>query len=664
MAGAALFAPAIGTGAPERTLRREECFFGLHFDLHPQKTDTVLGRDVTDAMVEGLLDTAKPDFVQYDCKGHVGYMGYRSAVSTPSPGIVKDSLEIWRRVTARRHVGLYIHFSGVIDALAVEQHPDWARVAPDGTPDTRQTSLFGPYVDQRMLPQLKEAASRYSLEGAWVDGECWGTKPDYCAAAARAFTKATGLSQLPKGPGEAGWLEFLEVNRQAFRDYVGHWVTALHEARPGIELCSNWLYSVCVPEKPDLPVDYVSGDIYDSAVLSSMARVYGRYFAAVGKPWDLMLWGWQRPQPGMIGPIYKPAVQIKQESTPVLSQGGGFQIYYGPTRAGKIDGHIVRTIGEVAEFCRARQAVCHKTGTVPQIGLLFSRNTLYTKTNQMFGGWARATDPVSGLLDALVESQYSVDFIPDWKLAQVAASYPLIVVPDWSNIGNEVKDTLVAYAKAGGRVLLAGAENAALFQAELGVRLAGAPSQRTAFVTGTEVLGNASGIWQDVEPAGAQVLEERYPAQDASRDGRCAATLNPLGAGSIAAIYGSTGRTYALSHGVGLRQFIARIVARIFKPMVEVQGPPTIEVALRKKDGRLLVHLSNCTSMQVAADFATTDYVPAAGPLKVSLRLPKRPARVTLEPGGTPLQGSWRDGVFTTTVERLDLHAVVAIQLS
>ena len=207
ISGSAALASVSGAATPPRQiLRREDCFFGLHFDLHPQKTDTVLGRDVSDEMVERLLEQAKPDYVQYDCKGHVGYMGYLSKVSTPSPGIVKDSLEIWRRVTARHGVGLYIHFSGVIDALAVEQHPDWARVGPDGARDARQTSVFGPYVDERMLPQLKEATQKYDLQGAWVDGECWAqsrtTRQRRGGVARRHRHSATAES--PLDPGLAG----------------------------------------------------------------------------------------------------------------------------------------------------------------------------------------------------------------------------------------------------------------------------------------------------------------------------------------------------------------------------------------------------------------------------------------------------------------------------
>jgi hypothetical protein len=111
-------------GDVAKRLRREDAFFGLHFDLHPQEHDTALGADTTEENIAALLDRVKPDYVQYDCKGHRGYTGYPSKVGWPSPGIVKDSLAIWRKVTAEHGVGLFIHYSGVLDRVAVEQHPE------------------------------------------------------------------------------------------------------------------------------------------------------------------------------------------------------------------------------------------------------------------------------------------------------------------------------------------------------------------------------------------------------------------------------------------------------------------------------------------------------------------------------------------------------------
>jgi hypothetical protein len=522
--------------APPSRKKRAECFLGMHFDLHPQKGDTVLGRDVTEEMIERFLDKVKPDFVQYDCKGHAGWLGYPSRVSPSSPGIVNDSLALWRRVTARRGVALYIHFSGVWDSLAVAEHPEWARIGPDGKPDVNQTSLWGPYLDARMIPQLKEAAEKYDLDGAWVDGECWATKPDYAEAALKDFAAATGIRDAPRKAGDPGWNEFLEFNRARFRRHVRRYVDALHSARPGFEVASNWLYSTLVPERPELPVDFISGDYPGNAAISQ-ARLEARYIAANGKPWDLMAWGFLGAK-DKIGHLHKPAVQLQQEAAVVLAQGGGFQVYYQPTRAGRFDDRHIEVMAKVAAFCRARQAVSFRTEGVQQAGVLLSTRTLYRTGNRLFGSWGAATHPILGLQDALLENHYSVDVIPEWKLRDTVASYPFIVVPDWDDVGVEARDILLERARAGGRLLVIGARNAALFADALGVRLAGQPVETPAWVPGGEVFWPAAGLWQDVEPVSATAIEQRFPTYDSSRDGKCAATVNAFGKGKVAALYG------------------------------------------------------------------------------------------------------------------------------
>ena len=645
--------------APARRPRKD-CFFGIHLDLHPSDRDQDLGRDLTEAMVERFLERVRPDFVQYDCKGHAGFLGYPSKVSRSAP-IIQDSLAIWRRVTARHGVALYIHFSGVWDSLAVREHPEWARRRPDGKPDERQTSTFGPYVDARMIPQLKEAIERYDLDGVWVDGECWATYPDYCKQAARAFRQATGIKRLPKGPGERGWLEFLELNREQFRRYVRHYVDAIHAFRPGVQIASNWLYSTFVPERPEIPVDFISGDYLGNACISA-ARLEARYISQTGKPWDLMAWGFQSPQSNPVGAIHKSAVQICQEASVVLAQGGAFQIYYQPTRAGWLDDRHVEVMARVARFCRARQALTHRSETVPQIGLLFSTTSLYTTSKRLFGGWGSAANPARGLLDALIENQLPVDVIPEWKLQEVASQYPLIVVPDWPNLGGAVRDQLRRYLRQGGKLLVAGAENAALFAEDLGVKLVGRASNQGAWIPGDEVFANFHGLWQAVEPAGAEVIERRFPTYDDRKNAECAATWARAGAGEIVGFYGPLGTVFALTHAPAAREVVRRLVRRLFTPMVTVESPPTVEVVLRRKDGLLLVHLLNATAMQVAGDYSAIDFVPPVGPLRVNVRLPRPPRRVRLEPDSQPIEGSWGDSVWSAVIPRLELYSILVVE--
>lgn len=639
----------------KRRLSRAESYFGLHFDLHPSDKDPALGRDVTEEMIGRIIASARPDYIQYDSKGHAGWLGWPSRVGPSAPNIVQDSLALYRKVTAREGVALYIHFSGVWDGQAVARHPEWARVNEKGERDERNTSTFGPYVDELMIPQLREAARKYELDGAWVDGECWSTAPDYSTRALAAWKKETGRESAPKSKDEPYWAEWLEFNRRQFRQYVKHYVDALHGSHPKFQVASNWLYSTFVPEEPTLPVDFLSGDYLGNASIST-ARLEARYLAQTGRPWDLMAWGFQQANSNAIGHVHKPAAQLQQEASVVLAQGGGFQVYYVPSRQGHFEESHIRTMGRLGTYCRERQAICHKSETVPQIGVVFSRHSLYATSNKMFGGWGRAQDPARGLIDALLASLWSVDVIPDWKLTRAAADYPFLVLPDWAEPGEETHARLLEYARGGGRLLVAGARNAMRWAGECGYRLTGgAPSVQQAFLFGGEVAGNAKGLWQDVEPGSAKVLSQRFGELDSTRGGKPAALAAAVGKGEVVVVPGPLGEVYAATHTPALRDFTASLVSSRFRPLVEVSGPPTVEVVLRKHKGGLVVHLLNGTAMQVAGDYAAMDFIPEVGP--IVLKVPERVSGATAHPEGRKLAVRNRE----VTLDRLHLHAAISL---
>lgn len=639
-------------------LRRSESFFGFHFDLHPSEEDTALGRDVTEEMVDRLLSRTKPDYVQYDSKGHVGWLGWPSKVGPSAPGIVKDSLAIWRKITARRGVSLYIHFSGVWDSEAVRRHPAWARRAPDGKPETRQTSVFGPYVDQLMIPQLREAATKYDLDGVWVDGDCWATYPDYSPMAAEAWKKATGKTILPV-KGDADWLEFLEFNRAQFRRYVKHYADELHHSHPKFQVASNWLYSTLVPEEPTILVDFLSGDYLGNAAISN-ARLEGRYLAQTGKPWDLMAWGFQQADSNAIGHVHKPAAQLQQEAAVVLAQGGGFQIYYQPSRSGYFEQSHIEVMGKVADFCRTRQPYCQNTLGLANIAVLFSKESLYSTTDRLFGGWGRASSPASGWLDALVANQYAVDVLPDWKIQRDAVTrYQMVVVPEWTGIGAGTRDLLLDLAKDGLKLVVSGAQNAALFGPPAGIQLEDSPEQVETYLAGGEVLANVKGLWQKLR--GGEPLENRYLGYDSTKPGITAAVSASVGRGEVLLIPGPIGGVYKATHAPAVRQFVERMVAPRVDPLVRVQSPPTVEVSVRSKGGATFIHLLNSTGMQVAGDYSAIDFVPTIGPVQLAVKLPARPAKVTLQPEGRALPFDMKDGRLMTAVDSLHIHSIVAL---
>ena len=81
-------------------MRRRDAFFGLHFDLHANARDTELGAETTEENIRELIERVRPDWVQWDCKGHPGYTCWPTEVGRTSPGVVRDSLAILRKVSA------------------------------------------------------------------------------------------------------------------------------------------------------------------------------------------------------------------------------------------------------------------------------------------------------------------------------------------------------------------------------------------------------------------------------------------------------------------------------------------------------------------------------------------------------------------------------------
>jgi len=659
--------PAPGRPGPA-PVPRKDAFFGLHFDLHPQATDTALGADISEDNIRELLGRVKPDYVQYDCKGHAGWAGYPTAVGWSSPGIVNDSLAVWRKATREAGVGLFIHYSGVWDSKAVAEHPEWARVGPDGKRDPNATSVFGPYVDELLIPQLKEVAAKYDLDGVWADGDCWAAQLDWSPRALSAWTTETGYEDAPKDRTDPRWLDWKMFHRRAFERYLSHWIDALHAADPALQLTSNWMYTSFAPKPVEARLDFLSGD-YSPSLSVDRARVEARYLASTGMPWDLMAWGFDKGQ-GLNWSI-KPAGHLMQEASVVLMQGGGFQIYHTPTRSGFIVEPIIAQEEAVAAFCRARQSVSHKSTSVPQVALLLSSESFWDRSEALFSP-GDAFVELEGALHALLNLHYSVDILAEHQLQPRLAEFPLVVIPDSHKLTEEFREALTGYVERGGSLLLLGEKCARLFEPILGAKLDGAPDRRTAELAagpGTAAaragrVTNADGVWQKVELTTARAAGSIHPSRDARKDGEVAATVNAVGRGKVAAVYGPVASIYFRSHHPWLREFFGDITAELFPdPAVKVEGPSTIEVALRKTaDGRLSVHLLNTAGMPLPDRYGFTDAIPPLEDITLTVRTAARPASVAWAPDGGRLDWTWSDGLLKVTIPKLRIHGILLLE--
>ena len=170
---------------------RADSFLGLHFDFHAGHDNEPIGGKPFAHHLARLLREARPDYVQCDSKGHSGVASYPTAVGTPAPVFRGDALRVWREETAKAGVALFVHHSGVFDMAAIARHPEWARIDECGTRDPHNTSVFGPYWRELMVPQLAEIREKYGVDGVWIDGDCWATCQDYSPEVLRRFRQRT-----------------------------------------------------------------------------------------------------------------------------------------------------------------------------------------------------------------------------------------------------------------------------------------------------------------------------------------------------------------------------------------------------------------------------------------------------------------------------------------
>jgi len=653
--------------------RREDCFFGLHFDFHAKPAAegriVPVGGKTTKEMVYKIIDTVKPDFIQIDCKGHPGWSSYPTKVGNVYPNIVEDQLEIWREATAEKGVALFMHYSGVIDDYQCEIHPEWSAKSYEGTdfPEWLPkgiTSTFGPYVDKVVIPQLLELASDYEVDGVWLDGECWGTQTDYSKMAIDAYEKATGTDismNLPRNPGDENWQEYSDFCREQFRKYMHKYIDVVHYVNSEFQIASNWAFSSKMPEPVTIGVDFLSGDYLWADSVNS-ARYEGRCLAPQGKPWDLMAWGFRWRNGDRMEHCPKHPEQIKQEAAIVLALGGGFQSYYPQKKDGSVHMWQVHLMKEVAEFCREREAFCHKAKAVPQVAVLNSTYNRYHTSKFLFQCEGEDS-PLQGIVQLFCETGHSFEILSEHHLTERMKEYPLIVVPETNTISNNFMEELLEYAKSGGSLLLIGTAAYNIFKhklelfgtVETGEYLISDDGKSWAYNHGSFIKNSFAGISHGYMSLLKNIDEG---------DKHAVTETLKYGEGSIGLILADIGDIYIKRKSHVHRNLIKNMTAALYEPMVKLEGSRYIDITVMKKNEKILINMVNAAGSHDDQDVYTIDEILPVGPITLKIRLNKRPKKINLIPSHTKVESEWNEHEksLAVIISKIDIYEILVIE--
>lgn len=655
------------------TKRRSESFFGMHFDFHAGFGQKNIGENRNPELIARMLDAVKPDYVQCDTKGHAGVTSYPTQVGYPAPEIKSDILRMWRTLTAERGIALYAHHSGVWDNTALIHNPDWAAADAEGKPSKEKNSVFGPYADKLLIPQLIEMAREYGLDGVWVDGECWAVIVDYSTHATDAYFKL--YSEEPPKPGDADYGKYLKFNREGFREYVKHYVNAVHEAAPDFQIASNWLYTSFVPEEPTIPVDFLSGDYSPNDSLNT-ARFEGRCLqnqrlpaysdpAAPNHGWDLMAWGFSMADGVM---CVKDLPQLCQEAAAVIMLGGGFQ-FYNRQCVGSIQDWPIEMWADLARFCRERESFCHNAVPVPQVAILFSERAFYKNKTDLFTPYGNAyVDDMRGLLFAALDAGFSTEILMSHHMLDSDLSrYGAIMIPNLETIETSLKEKLFEYAANGGNLIITGHNSCDLFHAYLDVEIDKVTEKPEKIcVWDGKRFAPLVTHYCTVRPGDSEVTARFTYSDETSmtvETGPVAATRTKYGNGTVTGVYFDIG-PYSRMKTPVVRDFVGSVIGSVFTPKVRVTNSHLVEVMLMEGDGELRINLLNTGGVHSDSHYRAFDEIPPLYDLKLELRTDKEPVAIYSEPEHLPLDFTYdaEAGVAHVTLPKLDIHCVVTVE--
>ncbi len=666
----------------------------LHIDFH---TPAFLP-EVTEAFdpeaAVALFKRAHANAVNFFAKCHYGHSYYFTKAGNRHPRLRHDLLAELIPVAHREDIAVGVYYSLAVDDLACRANPDWAMVDAEGRPYSGrfgQPCLTGPYVDELVLPQVRELLEGYDLDGLFFDF----TRPPYCACeyCRRRFEAEFG-QPLPKDADDPLWADYCAWRRHIGVQFETRVRRLIDRIRPGVHLAGNWSYSTRQPEP--VPVDgvtFLTMDPPDTELMTVNASFECRYLTTLGVPYDMIT---TRFHEGWGDWTFRPAALLKQEAAAMLANGAlvniGDQFY--PEGVG--DPATYDLIGEVFRFVEEREQYCLHTESVPQIAVLHSAWTHFWRTgpNVHAGG---ALDPIRGAHKALTESGFHFSLCNEEVLLERLGEYCAVVLPDQQCLSDQMAAALSDYVNGGG-VLLATYMTGWRDQRGrprdwpalvdlLGITCQGASTYTTAYLSPSE-----ESLWRDIprspicvkgpsvhcwlhgaEQIGALVhprteqTERRFVSwgqPPAGQDsGFAGITVNRVGEGAAAFIAAEVFAPYWQREYPPLRHLVANLLDYCLgeRPL-QVQAPPAVEVSLRRRGDDLFLHLVNGYAEKRVAGKPATEAVPVVLEVPVRLRHGSAVREVTLLPEGTPLPYQDADGWLSFTVPSLHLHAIVRIR--
>ena len=625
----------------------DETFKGIHLDFHtPEFLEEAVKNFDPDAWLSTFL-SSRADFVNLFAKCHHGNSYYDTELGHKHSGLQADMLgELVPRLK-QAGVRVVVYYSANTDNYAARTHPEWEQVGADGEPlllgDARwQNVCFNsPYLEELMLPQLREITTSHDIDGYWLDmilvmpGGC------FCGFCRERFEIEYGRPlQVGDPDHEAFRVRTLQRGTGKARDLV-------RSIRPEVLVTANGagtigdhdgLTTLCL-RRGDGVTDYSALEEQPGFHREYFYVGYQSRYARRVRPLELInvrfVRGWGEW-------CAKPLAQMTTESSVMLSTGGRVTLGDQAYPDGSLDPAVYERFRRVFEFLEQRRPLVEGTEIEVDTAVLF--------TNGL-------SDELRGA-DAVCRELHLQHDIVDEQDLEDLSSYGLLIVPEVDKLSTRSVERIGRFAETGGLVLVTGRSAIENDLASLtGVEVStldydvGYLPASTLADPGLPLLvasspyrltpRSAAMIWPLQLPSckhePGKIVTHLYPNPGSVSDD-AAATVNRVGKGRVITIAFDLFQTFWNHNHWWLKHVVRSLLDDTdFEPLVKVKAPGTVHATLRRRgDERLLHMIGFYPGLAPGGGYPSIERAGSLHDVTVDLRC--EGGRGTLEPAGESVE--------------------------
>ncbi len=429
-----------------------------HFDFHTPAYVRV-GEAPDYAGVAKGLAGARMDAVIFFAKCHFGLSYYPTEVGTRHPRLASDVFGGLLKASRAEGLEVAAYISFGIDGAAGEERPEWRRVYADGSSDPSGWFInvcpFTSYLEERVLPQIEELHRMYQPDGFWFDTMS-ALSPCYCAQCRTDYRNEVG-GELPVGdsdPAQARAGEWRHERGLALVSRVSEFIRSLN---PKAAVGFNQLGSLPYPERMPAGVSVLTLDPDTTGPQTIPFSLNAAYGSNAPMPCEVMPTIFQ----GGWGD-WSPASARRVETTALSCWMRGVTFIAGDRLhpEGRLTDISLDALDVVAEMRKSWDECAPGTGAVlrPDVVVLHSPSLTEGRDRSLFavGDPRERLTPINGMHRLLLDGGFNTTVAGEWQLERALPGAAVLIVPEIPQVAEATARQIVAFAEAGGVVILTG----------------------------------------------------------------------------------------------------------------------------------------------------------------------------------------------------------------